>query len=300
MYVDDEIVLEAEIPETFVTPVLLLQASLGPPGSTLFVDNLEVRAPASAVDESTAIRLEYDLNQRLQRKELVLDVIKNDRSISDEVRALATRMAERRNDAASLEAALERLFALSRLSGEGTAIATAEVQKIPLDTPLNPFQRLIIGELFILGDDPEKAISFIAKAIEDGGTQSFYHKSHGWALWRANRRQEAAEAFEKALGQTKLDAADLDQCVTAYFLDRMSQDELVKRASADRVATAAFAWFYIGQRHESDGSTADAIEAYQKAVDAAKTPDIRHGPPAWSAYRLAKLKEAKGADPPSK
>ena len=51
----------------------------------------------------------------------------------------------------------------------------------------------MIGELMILGEDPEKGAALIAKAIEDGGTETFYKKSLGWALWRTKRRDDAVK-----------------------------------------------------------------------------------------------------------
>ena len=101
MYIDGELVLETAVPESVWVPALHIQASLGSPGDTIYIDNLVIRAPESSHDEITATGLEYNLRQQLKLKELVIDAIKNDEEISDRVRKLAISYAEQFNEAST-------------------------------------------------------------------------------------------------------------------------------------------------------------------------------------------------------
>lgn len=148
---------------------------------------------------------------------------------------------------------------------------------------------LLMGEWLILEEEFDKAAKVLEAAIARGGKDAVY-KSYGWALWAAGRREEAAGAFEKAIVDVDLAKAGLDAWAVAYFLGRVSEDKFVERSAKDPQLKETFACFYIGQRREKERSLADAIDAYQMALDAAKSHQIKHPVTHWSAYRLSLLR----------
>jgi WD40 repeat protein len=168
------------------------------------------------------------------------------------------------------DAAVLALRAKCRLSIEGAEAAIQEGMQISVDGPASSFSLLFLGELRILAGKPDEAVTLIKNAIASGGVDPWYQKSLGWALWSSGQQTSAQEAFSVALGSTRIESADLDRLVAAYYLDRIDMDEFVRLATAKGAQGEAFARFYIGQRLWWRGEKPLAQKQFEKALAAAK------------------------------
>jgi WD40 repeat protein len=195
-----------------------------------------------------------------------------------------------RNETWIPDVTVSRLLSKTRRSTAGVAEAVAAARTMSADALMSNQNCLLMGEWLILGGEYEKAVNVLETAIARGGSGYFY-KSYGWALWAAGRRDEAADAFEKAIDGADLAKAGLDAWAAAYFLGRVSEDEFVERSAKDPQLKEAFAWFYIGQRREKERSIGDAVDAYQLTLDAAKSHQIKRPVTHWAAYRLEQLQK---------
>jgi serine/threonine protein kinase/Tfp pilus assembly protein PilF len=203
-------------------------------------------------------------------------------------------------------AAADDLLAWGRESPQGVARAVEKARSTDLEAvSLTPLKRLVYGEYLVLGGEAQKGAGAIRRAIDEaaakGKVPPFYYKSLGWALLSGGHRDEAAEAFGKALPAaiagrpaTQPAGADPDEWTAAYFLDRISQEQFTARWGQTKAA--ALAWFYVGHRLEIEGHPEDAMAAYRKSVaPAASAGGQQSGN--WAAYRLDVLTKGQSRRP---
>ncbi|HEY7116283.1 MAG TPA: tetratricopeptide repeat protein, partial [Tepidisphaeraceae bacterium] len=191
------------------------------------------------------------------------------------------------------------LLAWGRESPQGVARAVQTARSTDLNAvSLTPLKRLVYGEYLVLGGEPDKAASAIRRAISEvdakGKVPAFYYKSLGWALWAGGNRDQALAAFARALPAnstgtrptTQPAGADPDEWTTAYFLDRITQEQFTTRWNSTNAA--AMAWFYVGHRMELSGQRDAAIAAYRKSMEAAGAAPGQQTAN-WATYRLQVL-----------
>ena len=169
------------------------------------------------------------------------------------------------------------------MSAEETAEAIREAAKISTTESGSPSSLLCVGELRVLAHQPDDAVTLIKRAIDAGGSESYYYKSLGWALSAAGKYSEAQQAFTKAIGSTPIDSAHLDQLAAAYYLGQIDGEDFVRRAIAKGPRWESFARFYIGQQKWWKGDRAGARIEFAKAVDSAQKAKATTTTGNWAA-----------------
>lgn len=164
----------------------------------------------------------------------------------------------------------------------------------PSSLPEQPIVLLICADYLMLGNQAERAIPIIERAIAAGGSTPCFHKVLGLALLQCGRHEEAARAFDKAI-PAEVGSPGSTWCVDAWtaacFRDRVTSEQFVDRW-ADRALCfgqlGPLPWFYIGFRLELENRPLEAREAYGKAVKAGRVSNP-HVTANWAAYRLSHL-----------
>jgi tetratricopeptide (TPR) repeat protein len=173
----------------------------------------------------------------------------------------------------SHEVIVESLPYRCRATAATTRQAVRESLKVPMSIHVSTHSLCFLGELRILAGRADEALNFIERAIAEGGSEPFYYKSHGWALFAAGRREEARQAFEKAIGDVPAENADIDRLAAAYFLSKLNDTKFLELARKQSKTGVSFAWFYIGQKYAWDGDRPEAKEAFEAAVKEAEIAD---------------------------
>jgi tetratricopeptide (TPR) repeat protein len=159
-----------------------------------------------------------------------------------------------------------------------------------------PIDRVVVGELRLLGGDPIGAEAAIRAGMEAPNPPPFMYKSLGLALLAQGKQQEASAEFRKALealqqpdGAFDLKGADNIQLTAAYFLDLVAENEYVA-AVKDDAALACYPWFYVGQRKELQGDRDGALAAYRQSVELGNS-DAAEKTVALAKWRLTELEK---------
>jgi len=257
-------------------------------------------------DEKMADSLFHQLLAESHNVEDVIKAIQKSNDWSPTVRAATLEYAQQRLDVQAAfqdlpSEKLQRILALIKkrsVNTDGVVQAVAIASQIDIEAELTPLQRLVHGEILLVGNEPQRALKQIRRAIDSGGNLHYYYKSLGWALYVLGERDAAKEAFQqtlKSIGRfiDARESADPDHWTAAYFLDQIGEDEYASRWRKDNrygETFACFPWFYIGLRAEADGRKSDAVRAYRKCVELGHLPDAHHNSN-LAAYRLQVLGE---------
>jgi tetratricopeptide (TPR) repeat protein len=157
-----------------------------------------------------------------------------------------------------------------------------------------PIDRVVIGELRLLGGDPVGAEKAIRAGMEATDPPPYMYKSLGLSLLAQGKLEQAKAEFRKALdalrqkdGSFDLENADRNQLTAAYFLDFVAENDYVA-ATKDDVSLACYPWFYVGQRKELRGDREGALAAYRQSVQLGKpeTAEKTYGLAKWRLVEL--------------